>query len=108
MHVATSDETTAITSGTSKVTFYSPISWTLTGVTATLTTTGSTTTTVDVNSTGTTVFSSPITLASGVYYNASATTVSSIAQYGRFTVDIDGAGTGAKGLKVILTGYKPI
>lgn len=108
MHVAASDETTNITAGATKVTFYSPIAWTLTGVTATLTTSGSTTTTVDVNYNGSTVFSSPITLASGVFFNSSATTTSSIAQNGRFTVDIDGAGTNAKGLKVILTGNKTI
>ena len=105
---AASDETTAITTGSSKVTFLAPSNFTLTGATASLTTTGSTSTVVDVNYNGSTIFTSPITLASGVYYNTSATTTSTIVQYGKFTVDIDTAGTGAAGLKVALLGYKSL
>jgi len=101
---AASDETTAISSGSSKITFYAPRTFTLTGVTATLTTSGSTTTTVDVNYNGSTVFATPISLASGVYYATTATTTSSITKYGKFTVDFDAAGTGAKGVKIILEG----
>jgi hypothetical protein len=105
---AASDETTAITTGTNKITFYAPRTFTLTGVTATLTTTGSTTTTVDVNYNGSSVFSTPISLASGVFYATTATTTSSISKYGKFTVDIDAAGTSAAGLKIILEGRTTI
>jgi hypothetical protein len=101
---AASDETTQITSGTSKITFYAPRTFTLTGITVTLTTSGSTSTTVDVNYNGSSVFAIPVSLASGVFYATTATTTSSIAKYGRFTVDFDAAGTGAKGVKVILEG----
>jgi hypothetical protein len=104
--VAASDETTAITTGTSKVTFYAPAAFTLTGVTASLTTTGSTTTTIDVNYNGSSVFATPISLASGIYYATTATTTTSIARYGRFTVDFDAAGTGAAGVKVTLEGSR--
>jgi len=104
--VAASDETTQLTSGATKVTFYAPRSFTLTGATATLTTSGSTNTVVDLNYNGSTVFASPITLANTIFFNTSATTTTNIIQNGIFTVDIDSAGTGAKGLKVALLGYK--
>lgn len=104
--VAASDEVTALTTGTAKVTFYAPRNFTLTGATATLSTAGSTTTTVDLNYNGSTVFASPISLTNGVFYNTASTTTTSISQFGKFTVDIDAAGTGAKGLKVALMGYK--
>ena len=90
--VAASDETTAITTGTSKVTFYAPRNFTLNSVMATLTTTGSTDCVIDVNYNGSSVFSSPLTIPSGNYYSATTTSTSSISQYGRFTVDIDTAG----------------
>lgn len=104
--VAATDETTAITTGAAKVTFYAPNNFTLTGASATLTTAGSTSSVVDLNYNASTVFASPITLASGIYYNTSATTTTAIVRYGKFTVDIDTAGTGAAGLKVMLLGYK--
>jgi len=109
MHVAASDETTNITTGASKVTFYSPINFTLTGVTTTLTTTGSTNSVFDINYNGSSVFAGgSITHPSSNFYTATTTSTSAITAYGRFTVDVDTAGTGAKGFKVILTGYKPI
>jgi hypothetical protein len=104
--VAASDETTAITTGTAKLTFISPAAFTLTGVTASLTTTGSTSSVIDVNYNGSTVFASPITLASGEYYGTTATTTSAIARYGKFTIDIDTAGTDATGVKISLEGNR--
>lgn len=102
--VAASDETTAITTGTSKVTFYAPRNFTLTSLVGTLTTTGSTDSVIDVNYNGSSVLASPLTIPAGEYYTATTTSTSSISQYGRFTVDIDTAGTGAAGIKVVLLG----
>jgi hypothetical protein len=104
--VAASDETTVITTGPSKVTFISPATFTLTGITASLTTTGSTASIIDVNYNGASVFASPLTIPSGEYYSATTTSTSAIAQYGKFTVDIDTAGTDATGLKVIFLGNR--
>jgi hypothetical protein len=103
--VAATDETTAITDGATKVTFYAPRAFTLTGLTATLTTSGSTDSVIDVNYNGSSVLSAPLTIPSSNFYSATTTSTSVISQYGRFTVDIDTAGTGAAGLKVILLGY---
>lgn len=106
--VAASNESTAITTGAAKITFYAPSDFTLTEVIATLTTAGSTSSVIDFNYNGASVMAGPITLASGIYYNASATTTTAISKYGRFTVDVDTAGTGAAGLKVMLVGYKSL
>jgi hypothetical protein len=105
MTVAASDETTAITTGTAKVTFLAPRDFTLTGLTATFTTTGSTDSVIDVNYNGTSVLATPLTIPSGNYYSATTTTTSAITQYNTFSVDIDTAGTDATGFKVILLGY---
>jgi hypothetical protein len=104
--VAGSDETTNISSGATKITFYAPNNFTLTAATATLTTSGSTTTIVDLNYNEASVFSSPISLESGVFFNTSATTTTAIVQNGKFTIDIDAAGINSKGLKIALLGYK--
>jgi hypothetical protein len=106
--VAASDETTALTTGTSKVTFISPATFTLTGITASLTTTGSTDCVVDVNYGGASVLSTELTIPSGEYYSATTSSTSAITQYGTFTVDIDTAGTGAAGLKIIFLGNRTI
>ena len=106
--VAASDELSQITSGTSKITFISPAAFTLSEVTASLTTSGSTTTTIDVNYNGSSVFATPISLASGIFYGTTATTTTSIARYGRFTVDFDAVGTGAAGVKVTLSGTRTL
>jgi len=106
--VAASDETTAITTGVAKATFISPADFTLTAVTASLTTTGSTDSVVDVNYNGSSVFASPITISSGDYYQEESTSTSAISKYNTFTVDIDTAGTDATGLKIMLLGYRDI
>lgn len=105
---AASDETTVITTGTSKVTFLAPRTFTLTGITVSLVTTGSTTSTIDVNYNGSSVFATPISLASGVFYATTATTTSAISKYGKFTVDFDAVGTGSKGVKITLEGRTTI
>jgi hypothetical protein len=105
--VAASDETTALTTGTEKVTFRAPRAMTLTGIKASLSTSGSTTTTVDVHLNGTTIMSTnklnfDASEKTTVTYSgaAAALTTTAVAADDEFTIDIDAAGTGAKGLKV--------
>jgi hypothetical protein len=102
---AASDETTALTTGTTKVAFYSPRNFIVNKVKVSLTTSGSTTTTVDVNVGGTSILTAPISLSSGVFVNSTTSLVTSaITEDNRITVDIDAAGTNAAGLKVYLIG----
>lgn len=102
-YLAVSDETTTLTSGTSKVTFYAPRGFEISKVKVSLSTSGSTTTTVDVNVGGTSILSSPIDLTSGDFVvSTTALATSTISEDDRFTVDIDAAGTDAAGLKIYL------
>ena len=105
--VAVSDETTSITTGTSKITFRAPRTMTLTGIRASLSTAGSSTTTVDVNLNGSTImttnklnFDSSEKTTVTYSGSAAALTTTAVADDDEFTIDIDTAGTGAKGLKV--------
>jgi hypothetical protein len=107
--VAVSDETTAITSGTTKLSFRMPYAFQLTGITAYLRTSGSTATIVDVNSGSTSLLSSAITIsANGFLTNATniVSSLSSITEDAIINVDIDSAGTSAAGLKLWLEGYR--
>jgi hypothetical protein len=110
--VACSDETTAITTGTAKVTFRAPYAFTLTAVRATLTTVSSSgTPTVDINESGTTVLSTKLTIDASEKTSTTAATAavisdSAIADDAEITIDIDTAGTGAAGLKVWLIGTR--
>lgn len=102
---AVSDESTAITTGTSKITLYAPRGFEVSKVKASLTISGSTTTTVDVNINGTTMLSSPMSLTAGTYVNSTTgISTSSISEDDKITVDIDSAGTDATGLKIYLIG----
>lgn len=103
--IAVSDESTAITTGTAKVTFYAPYACTIDEVFSGVTTQSSSgVVTVDVNKAGTTIFStnpsidaSEDTSLTGTAAVLSTTTLS---KGDKITIDIDAAGTGAKGLKV--------
>lgn len=111
--LACSDETTQITTGTSKVTFLSPCSFVVTGVTASLSSSGSTLTTVNVKNNGTTIFSTKATIDANEFDSTTAATAPVITggtwtQFNKITVDIDGAGTGAKGLKLIFNGTRTV
>jgi hypothetical protein len=109
--VAVSDETTAITAGTGKTKFRMPYAFTLTGVRASLSTASTSgVVTVDVNEGGTSILG-----ASKLSIDANETTSSTaatpadlsdttLADDAEITIDIDAAGTGAKGLKVTLLG----
>lgn len=108
MTVAVSDETSNISSGTSRITFRAPYAMTLTSnPRASLSTASSSgTTTVDINANGSSIFSTPITIPASYKTSVGQTppvlSLTSILDDSEITIDIDGAGTGAKGLKVTL------
>jgi len=111
---AASDEVTALTTGTAKVTFRMPYALTLTGVRASLTTAQSsgTVVTINVKENGTTIFSTNLTIDNTETTSTTAATPvvisdAAISDDSVITVDIvsvDGA-TAAAGLKVTLIGY---
>jgi len=108
--IACSDETTALTTGTGKVTFRMPSAGTLTAVKATVTTApvGSALV-VDINEAGTTLLSTKLSIDDGEKTSATAATPpvisdSALADDAEITIDIDqvGSGTAGAGLKVTL------
>ena len=112
--VACSDETTALTTGTAKVTFRMPYAFTLTAVRASVTTapTGSVLT-VDINEGGTTILSTKITIDATEKTSTTAATPpvisdASLADDAEITIDIDTVGStvAGAGLKVWLIGNK--
>ena len=112
--VACSDETTALTTGTAKVTFRVPCAITLTDVRASLTNaqTSGSIFTVDINEGGTTILSTKLTIDNTEKTSKTAATAAvisdaSLADDAEITVDIDQVGDGtAKGLKVWLIGTR--
>lgn len=110
--VAAGDETTAITTGTAKVTFRMPYAFTLTAVRASLTTAQSSGSifTVDINENGTSVLSTKLTIDNGETTSVTAATPpvifdAALADDSVITVDVDQIGNGtAAGLKVTLIG----
>ena len=100
------DETTALTTGTAKVTFRAPYAATVTAVYATLTTASSSgTPTFDINEAGTTILSTKITIDASEDDSANAATApvisdTAIANRAKITIDVDTAGTGAAGAKI--------
>ena len=113
---AISDESTAITTGTAKVTFRMPYAFTLfagnAGARASLNTVSSSgIPTVDINEGGTTILSTKLTIDASEKTSLTAATAvvisdTSLADDAEITFDIDVAGTGAKGLKVALIGRR--
>jgi hypothetical protein len=110
--VALSDETTDITTGTAKITFRMPYAMTLTAVRASLATASSSgLPTVDINVAGSTILSTKLTIDATEKTSVTAATAavissSALASDDEVTMDIDVAGTGAKGLKVWLIGTR--
>jgi hypothetical protein len=111
--IAVSDETTALTTGTSKVTFRMPRAITLTDVRASVTTapTGGTLLTVDVNESGTSILSTKLTFDASEKTTTTAATArvisdTSLADDAEMTIDIDAVGStiAGAGLKVLLKG----
>lgn len=110
--IACSDETTALTTGTAKVTFRMPYAMTLSGVKASVTTapTGSVLT-VDINEGGTTILSTKLTIDATEKTSTTAATPAVISDTAlsadaEITIDIDGVGStvAGAGLKVTLLG----
>lgn len=110
--VAVSDESTAITTGTAKLTFRMPFAMTLTSVRASLTTASSSgAPAIDVNDGGVSIFSTTLTIDASEKTSTTATTPAvlsdtSLADDAEITIDIDTAGTGATGLKVTFIGTR--
>jgi len=110
--IAVGDETTAITTGTAKVTFRMPFAMTLTAVRASLTTVSSSgIPTVDINEAGVTILSTKLTIDASEKTSTTAATAAvisdtALADDAEITIDIDVAGTGAAGLKVMLIGVR--
>lgn len=110
--IACSDETTALTTGTGKVTFRMPFAFTLTGVRASVTTapTGSALT-VDINEGGSSILSTEITIDATEKTSTTAATPAvisdtALADDAEITIDIDTVGStvAGAGLKVYLLG----
>lgn len=112
IQVACSDETTALTTGTAKVTFRMPKAMTVTAVRGSLTTAQASGSifTVDVNEGGVSILSTKLTIDNTELTSTTAATPpvisdSALADDASITVDIDQVGDGsAKGLKVSLIG----
>jgi hypothetical protein len=113
--VACSDETTALTTGTAKITFRAPCAITLTAVRASVTTapTGASLLTVDINKGGSTILSTKITIDASAKTSTSATTPAvisdtALASDDEITIDIDQVGStvAGAGLKIWLIGTR--
>jgi hypothetical protein len=109
--IAVSDETTAITTGAGKTKFRMPYAFTLTGVRASLSTASSSgVVTVDVNEGGASILgTNKLSIDANETTSSTAATAvdlsdTALADDAEITIDIDAAGTGAKGLKVTLIG----
>ena len=117
IQLACSDETTALTVGTSKVTFRMPHAMTLTSVRASLNEAGTTSgiTTIDINEGGTSILSTKLTIDLTEKTSTTAATPSvisdvSLADDAEITIDIDAISSGAteKGLKITLIGTRAV
>jgi hypothetical protein len=111
--VAISDESTALTTGTAKVTIRAPRAMTLSTVLGSLNTVSSSgTPTFDVNVNGSTILSTKLTIDVSEKTSTTAAvpvvlSSTAIALDDEITFDIDVAGTGAKGAKIVLKGTTP-
>lgn len=114
MILAASDETTAITSGTDKITFRLPYNFTVTEVLASLNVAQASGSilTVDINKNGTSILSTKLTIDNTEDDSFTATTpavisTSTFSKRDKVSIDVDQIGNGtAIGLKVTLVGYR--
>jgi len=114
IQLAASDETTALTTGTVKVTFRLPVAFTLTAVRASLTTAQASGSifTVDINQNGSSVLGTKLTIDNTEKTSTTAATpatitTSALTDDAEITVDIDQIGNGtATGLKITLIGTR--
>ena len=114
IQLAASDETTALTTGTAKVTFRLPYAMTVTAVRASLTTAQASGSifTVDINEGGTSILSTKLTIDNTEKTSTTAATPAvisdtALADDAEITIDIDQIGNGtATGLKITLIGTR--
>ena len=114
IQLAASDETTALTTGTAKVTFRMPYAMILTSVRASLTTAQASGSifTVDINQGGSSVLGTKLTIdntekTSVTAATAATITTSALTDDSEITIDIDQIGNGtATGLKITLIGTR--
>jgi nitrogen fixation protein len=114
IQLAASDETTALTAGTAKVTFRMPYAMTVTAVRASLTTaqTSGNILTVDINEGGNSILSTKLTIDNTEKTSVTAATQPVISDTAldddaEMTIDIDQVGDGtAKGLKITIIGTR--
>jgi hypothetical protein len=114
IQLAASDESTALTTGTAKVSFRMPFAMTVSAVRASLVTAQASGTifTVDINEAGATILSTKLTIDNTELTSTTATTDpvisdSALADDALITIDIDQIGDGtAKGLKILLKGVR--
>lgn len=112
--IAASDETTDLSTGTSKVTFRMPYAFTVEEVRASVgTAPAGSVVTADINENGTSILSTKLTIDAGEKTSTTAATAavisdSSIADDAEITIDIDtvGSSTPGAGLKVYLIGRR--
>ena len=109
---ALSDETSDIASATSVLTARIPYAFTVTNIRANVNTVSSSgLITVDINIAGSTVLSTKLTIDASEFTSATAADAHVVsdttwADDAEIVFDIDGHGTGAKGLKVTIIGYQ--
>ena len=113
--MACSDQTTAIDSTGTKLTFYMPYAYTVSEVRASLTTTSSSgTPTIDISENGTSLMTSTkITIDPGDLLSTDSAvqpvlTDTALADESKITIDVDVTGTDATGLIVYIIGYKTL
>ena len=112
--LAASDESTALTTGTGKVTFRMPYAMTVSAVRASLSTAQASGSilTIDINDSGTTILSTKLTIDNTEKTSTTAATAAvisdaALADDAEITIDIDQVGDGtAKGLKITLIGTR--
>lgn len=111
LELAASDETTNLTTGTAKVTFFAPMNATISEVFIGLTAQSTSgVVTADLNKNGTTMFSTNPSIDANedtsLTGTAAVLSTTTWTKGDKMTVDIDAAGTGAKGLKMIIRGTR--
>jgi hypothetical protein len=110
---AASDETTALVVGDGKVTTHIQVAFTLVTIWAGLTSVSSSgAVTIDIEKNGSTIFSTKITIDASEETSLTAATAAALtgtitfAKGDRVVVNVDGAGTGAAGLKIYMEGIR--
>lgn len=111
--IALGDETTALTTGTAKVTFRMPFALSGVSVRGNLNTASSSgLPTFDIKEAGVSIFSTLLTIDASEKTSVTAATPAvlsdtNLADDAEMTIDVTAAGTGAKGAKIYIYGTRP-